>query len=56
MRDDCLKIILEALAMQLDRLKGEIFIRDYEIDRLKKENAELKSQRDALCRRDIENG
>ena len=56
MTDVVLKIILEALAMQLDRLKGEIFIRDCEIDRLKKENAELKSQRDALCRKDVENG
>lgn len=53
---DWLKVIFEALAIQIDRLNGEIYIKNHEIERLKAENAELKNQRDALCRKDGENG
>ena len=56
MRDSYFKIVLEALAEKIDRLRGEIFVRDMEIERLKEERAELIRQRDALCRKDIENG
>ena len=56
MRDSYFKIVLEALAEKIDRLRGEIFVRDIEIERLKEENAELKRQRDALCRMENEDG
>jgi hypothetical protein len=49
------KVVLEALAEQIDRLRGEVFIRGCEIERLKEENAELKRQRDALCRKETDN-
>ena len=56
MNDSYFKIVLQALAEKIDRLRGEIFVRDMEIERLKEENAELKRQREALCRKDIDNG
>lgn len=42
MKDGYLKIVLEALAEKIDRLNGEVFIRDLEIEDLKKENEGLK--------------
>ena len=41
MKETYLKIVLEALAEKIDRLKGEVFIRDLEIEKLKAENASL---------------
>ena len=51
-----LSIVLEALAEKIDELEFDLSLRDLDIKRLKEENAELKRQRDALCRKDIENG
>ena len=48
------KIVLEALVAQIDRLKGEMYCKEYELEKLKEENAELKRQRDALCRKENE--
>lgn len=41
MKDSYLKIVLEALAEKIDRLNGEVFIRNHEIEKLKEENANL---------------
>ncbi len=48
MKENYLKIVLEALAEKIDRLKGEIFVRDMEIESLKKENEKLLDQNDRL--------
>lgn len=42
MKDGYLKIVLEALAEKIDRLNAEVFVRDHEIEKLKKENEGLK--------------
>lgn len=58
MKDSIIKIVLEALAMQIDRLRGEVFIRDCEIERLKEENKKLKADlqdlMDALKAEEVE--
>ena len=41
MSESYLKIVLEALAEKIDRLKSEVFIRDLEIEKLKEENSKL---------------
>lgn len=42
MPDTYLKIVLKALAEKIDRLNGELYCRDYEIEKLKSENEKLK--------------
>lgn len=42
MKDGYLKIVLEALAEKIDRLNGELYVRDYENEKLKEENETLK--------------
>lgn len=44
MKDSYFKIVLEALAEKIDRLRGELFCRDLEIENLKKENEDLKAR------------
>lgn len=41
MEDKTIKTIIEAMALQIDRLKGDLFCKDYEIEKLKEENAKL---------------
>ena len=40
MGENYLKIVLQAIAEKIDRLSGEVYIRDLEIERLKREKAE----------------
>lgn len=40
MGENYLKIVLQALAEKIDRLSGEVYIRDLQIEQLKKEKAE----------------
>lgn len=40
MGESYLKITLQALAEKIDRLSGEVYIRDLQIEQLKKEKAE----------------
>ena len=42
MKDSVFKTVLEAVAMEIDRLKGEVFIRECQIEKLKEENKKLK--------------
>ncbi len=44
MKDSYFKIVLETLAEKIDRLRGELFCRDLEIENLKKENEDLKAR------------
>lgn len=37
-----IKIVLQAMAEKIDRLRGELFCKDYEIEKLKAENEKLK--------------
>ena len=57
---DFLKIVLEALAEKIDRLKGEVFIRDLEIEKLKEENSKLHKTvmllEKAIAQEVVENG
>ena len=48
MTDVVMKIILEALAMHIDRLKGEVFIKGLENERLKEENKKLQAENERL--------
>lgn len=48
--DEVIKTVVEAMAEKIDRLRGEVFVRDMQIDKLQEENEELRKQRDALCR------
>jgi FtsZ-binding cell division protein ZapB len=48
--------ILETLAEKISILEVDVYLKESEIERLKEENAELRRQRDALCRKDGENG
>ena len=48
MKDSYFKIVLTALAEKIDRLCGEIFIRDVEIEKLKEENKTLREALDTL--------
>jgi cell division protein FtsB len=36
------KIVLQAMAEKIDRLNGELFCKDFEIEKLKAENESLK--------------
>lgn len=56
MKDNNLKIVLEALAEKISSLEVDSYLKGKEVERLKEENAELKRQRDALCRKDGGNG
>ena len=60
MSESYLKIVLEALAEKIDRLKSEVFIRDLEIEKLKEENAKLhktvKLLEKAIAQEVVENG
>ena len=40
MGESYLKIVLQALAEKIDRLSGEVYIRDLQIEQLKKDKAE----------------
>ena len=40
MGENYLKIVLQAIAEKIDRLSGEVYFRDLEIERLKREKAE----------------
>lgn len=37
-----IKIVLQAMAEKIDRLRGELFCKDYEIEKLRAENEKLK--------------
>jgi FtsZ-binding cell division protein ZapB len=49
-------VIFEALADQIEKLNTDIYLLKIQNEDLRKENAELKRQRDALCRRESEDG
>lgn len=55
MEERKLGVIFEALADQIEKLNTDIYLLKIQNEDLRKENAELKRQRDALCRRDTEN-
>lgn len=55
MNEKTMNVIFDALAEQIRSLKTEIYILEMRNEDLSKENAELKSQRDALCRKETEN-
>ena len=42
MQEKYLKIVLEALAEKIDRLNAEVYIRDFDIEKLKEENEKLR--------------
>lgn len=42
MQEKYLKIVLEALAEKIDRLNAEVFIRDFDNEKLKEENEKLR--------------
>ena len=42
MQEKDLKIVLEALAEKIDRLNAEVFIRDFDNEKLKEENEKLR--------------
>ena len=58
MKDSVLKTVLEAMANEIDRLKGEVFIRECQIEKLKEENKKLKDDvqdfMDALKSEEVE--
>ena len=60
MRDSVFKTVLEAMAMEIDRLKGEVFIRECQIEKLKEENKKLKGDlqdlMDALKAEEVDGG
>lgn len=56
MKDQNTEIILETLAEKIRELELEVSFKNYEINNLKEEKAELIRQREALCRRDNDNG
>lgn len=43
MKDSVFKTVLEAMANEIDRLKGEVFIRECQIEKLKEENKKLEN-------------
>lgn len=49
-------VIFEALVDQIEKLKIDNYLLALQNEDLKKENTELKKQRDALCRMEKENG
>lgn len=56
MEERKMSVIFEALADQIEKLKTDIYLLRMQNEDLRKENAELKRQRDALCRGETENG
>lgn len=48
--------VIEVLSSEIRNLKLDIYLKDAEIERLNAEKAELVRQRDALCRRDGQDG
>ena len=44
MKDSVFKTVLEAMANEIDRLKGEVFIRECQIENLKEESKKLKGE------------
>ena len=58
MKDSVFKTVLEAMANEIDRLKGEVFIRECQIEKLKEENKKLKDDvqdfMDALKSEEVE--
>lgn len=55
MEERKLGVIFEALADQIEKLNTDIYLLKIQNEDLRKDNAELKRQRDALCRRAEEN-
>lgn len=55
MNEKTMNVIFDALAEQIRILKTDIYILEMKNEDLQKENAELKRQRDALCREETEN-
>ena len=60
MKDSTFNTVLETMAMEIDRLKGEVFIRECQIENLKKENKKLKDDlqdlMDALKAEEVDGG
>lgn len=48
MKESYFKIVLTALAEKIDRLCGEVFVRDMEIEKLKEENKTLREALETL--------
>ena len=46
--NEVINTMVEAMAEKIDRLRGEIFCKDYEIENLKAENEKLKNEKDDL--------
>ena len=46
--NEVFKTVVAAMAEQIQRLKGELFCRDYENEKLKGENERLKKENEAL--------
>lgn len=55
MEEGKMRVIFEALADQIEKLKTDIYLLRIQNEDLRKENADLKRQRDALCRKESEN-
>lgn len=49
MKDGYLQIVLQAVAEKIDRLHGEVFVRDMEIENLKKEIESLKAENERIA-------
>ncbi len=48
--NEVINTMVEAMAEKIDRLKGELFCKDYEIEKLKAENEKLKKANEELYR------
>ena len=46
--NEVINTMVEAMAEKIDRLRGELFCKDYEIENLKAENEKLKNEKDDL--------
>ena len=46
--NEVINTMVEAMAEKIDRLRGELFCKDYEIENLKAENEKLKKEKDDL--------
>jgi uncharacterized protein (UPF0335 family) len=60
MKDSVFMAALEAMANEIDRLKGEVFIRDCRIEKLNEENKKLNDDMqdlmDALKSEEVDDG